>query len=652
MSHSRRSLPLTAARAAHLAVPVLLASACRAPSTPARVEPLDAEHVRALLEVRAPTTPVLAPDGALYVRDWPDGVNQIYRRDAGGTSARLSSFTDGASGFSLAPDGSRALVRANAGGNEEDQLYVVGGTRPGSESSVIEPLLERAHTVFRPHHWLANSSGFFYSANDASADDFHLYRFDFEAPGSARGTSTRVLAERGSWSVEDATDDGTRLLVARSVSASESHLFELDVRTGARRELGPAPEKGESFSNGAIGYLQGERALLVDSDAGDGRRRLWRQDLDTGQLAHALPALDAFELEDAKLDLTRSLLAVVTNEDGYGTLHVFRLPAGEEVELPPIERGVVGLTEFTGRTLVFVLSSARSPGLAFALDVPATGAARVRPLTTATAKGVDLTRLVEPELVHYRSFDGLEIPAFLYAPKGVAPGERAPWVVHFHGGPEGQHRPAFDRVAQALVASGFGVLQPNVRGSTGYGRAYHRLDDGKKRWDSVRDGAEAARWLVATGRAEAGHIAAYGGSYGGFMSVATVIEGADVFGAAIDVVGIVNFETFLEQTAGYRRALREAEYGSLADKDFLRSISPLARAQEIRCPMLIAHGLNDPRVPVGEALQLAVTLQTRGADPELYVFPDEGHGFQKLENRVLFTTRMVRFLARTIGAPR
>lgn len=626
-------------------------SACRAPSAIGSAHALDAAHVRALLEVRAPTSPVLAPDGSLYVRDWPDGVNQIYRQDlARGASTRLSSFTDGASGFSLAPDGSRVVVRANAGGNEEDQLYVALGAHGGS--SVIEPLLERAHTVFRPHVWLADSSAFFYSANDASADDFHLYRFDFDETGSARGHATELLAEPGSWSVEDATGDGTRLLVARFVSASESHLYELDTRTRALRELGPVPQPGESLSNGAIGYLAGERALLVDSDAGDGRRRLWRQELDSGHVTHALPALAVFELEDAKLDRTRSLLAVVTNEEGYGTLHVYRLPAGDEVALPPVERGVVALSEFTGRTLVYTLSSARSPGLAFALEVPESGAASVRPLTSATAEGVDLAGLVEPELVHYRSFDGLEIPAFLYAPRGVRAGERAPWVVHFHGGPEGQHRPAFDRVAQILAASGFGVLQPNVRGSTGYGRAYHRLDDGKRRWDSVRDGACAARWLVSTGRADAGHIAAYGGSYGGFMSVATAIEGADVFGAAIDVVGIVNFATFLEQTAGYRRALREAEYGELADKDFLRSISPLARAAEIRCPMLIAHGLNDPRVPVGEALQLAVTLQARGDDPELYVFPDEGHGFQKLENRVLFTTRMVRFLERTIGARR
>jgi dipeptidyl aminopeptidase/acylaminoacyl peptidase len=165
----------------------------------------------------------------------------------------------------------------------------------------------------------------------------------------------------------------------------------------------------------------------------------------------------------------------------------------------------------------------------------------------------------------------------------------------------------------------------------------------------VKDGVEAARWLVKKGYAKAGKIAAYGGSYGGFMAVATVIEGSDIFGACIDVVGIVNMKTFLEKTKDYRRKLREAEYGPLSDPEFLATISSINRIDEIKCPMLIAHGLNDPRVPVGEAMQLAVGLQKRGYDPELIFCPDEGHGFQKLENRLLFAKRMVKFLQETIG---
>ncbi|MBK7877878.1 MAG: S9 family peptidase [Planctomycetes bacterium] len=632
---------------------VLLASACAAPEPSSRPSPpavaMRVDLVRALLEVRAPSNPVRGARGELYVRDWPDGVNQVWRLEPDGARTRLTSFTDGASSFLLSPDGARLLVSAANGGNEEDQVWLLGATRTNAASSAPEPLLTRPRTVFKPQLWLRGSSSFLYVANDMSPEDFHLYRFDFEAPGSSRGASTKLSSAPGSWSAQDATAGAERVLCTRFVSESEAYAYELDARTGALAPIGPRPERGETCHTASLGYLPGERAALVESDALDGKKRVWMHDLETKRATRPLARLERYEVDETRLSDEHDLLAIVSNEGGYGVLHVFRLPGFEEVELPAMERGVVTLSDLRGGKLLFTLANAHTPGIAFELALPAEGRAVLRPVTTAATGSVDLASLRAPELVAYRSFDGLEVPAFLYVPATRRADERIPFVVHFHGGPEGQHRPGFDRTVQALVAEGFGVLQPNVRGSTGYGRDYHRLDDREKRWNSVQDGVAAARWLVEQGYAEEGRIAAYGASYGGFMSVATVIEGEGLFGAGVDVVGIVNFETFLEQTAGYRRALREAEYGSLDDRGFLRSISPLLRADEIPCPMLIAHGLNDPRVPVGEAMQLATALQRRGEDPEQLYFTDEGHGFQKLENRALFTERMLRFLARTIG---
>jgi dipeptidyl aminopeptidase/acylaminoacyl peptidase len=211
---------------------------------------------------------------------------------------------------------------------------------------------------------------------------------------------------------------------------------------------------------------------------------------------------------------------------------------------------------------------------------------------------------------------------------------------------------------QYLLSEGFGVIQPNVRGSAGYGREFVMMDDYKKRWDSVRDGVEAAAWLVKNGYATPGKISTYGGSYGGFMAVACIVEDQSrvdagtqkerLFGAGINVVGIVNVKTFLEQTSGYRRKLREVEYGPLSDPEFLKSISSIHKIDKINVPMMIAHGLNDPRVPVGEAMQLAIGLMKRGATPVQFYAPDEGHGFQKLENRLLFSKTMSRFLKENI----
>jgi dipeptidyl aminopeptidase/acylaminoacyl peptidase len=371
------------------------------------------------------------------------------------------------------------------------------------------------------------------------------------------------------------------------------------------------------------------------------------RDLATGKVTKPLPDIDAFPVEGGGINEDRSLGVVLINEGGYGSIRVVELPSFKLVRLPDMEKGVVGSVDIRGRTITFTQSNARTPGISYAFE--AGSSSDLKQITAADTQGIDLSKFSLPELITYKSFDGLEIPAFIFTPSNFKKGQPIPFVVNFHGGPEGQSRPGFGALTQFLLASGYGVMQPNVRGSVGYGREFHMLDNYKKRWDSVKDGAEAARWLVKNGYSENGRIAAYGGSYGGFMAVASVIEGADVFGASINVVGIVNMKTFLEQTKDYRRKLREAEYGPLSDPEFLATISSINRIEEIKVPMFIAHGLNDPRVPVGEAMQLAVGLQKRGYDPELLFFPDEGHGFAKLENRLLFAKRMVKFLQGTIA---
>jgi dipeptidyl aminopeptidase/acylaminoacyl peptidase len=404
----------------------------------------------------------------------------------------------------------------------------------------------------------------------------------------------------------------------------------------------------------------------MTSDLKDGMKRLYLKDLKSVAVREPIPALAKFELDGAGTNEAREFLVVVANEDGYGVTYVYSLPDFKPLPMPATEKGVTFPSNFRGSTLVWTRSNARSAGNAFAttFSKPGKGAAApvTRQLTWTEDQGIDLASFPLPELVKYPAFDGTEIPAFIYFPPGHQKGTPIPFVINYHGGPESQSRPGFSATTQYLLSRGFGILFPNVRGSTGYGRAFHMMDDYKKRWDSVRDGVDAAEWLVRAGHAMPGRIATYGGSYGGFMAVACIVEDQErvdrgarkerMFGACVDIVGVVNLKTFLEKTSGYRRKLREVEYGPLTDPDFLLSVSPIRRIDEIKVPMMIAHGLNDPRVPVGEAMQLAVALQKRGDDPELLYFPDEGHGFQKLENRILFGEQMVKFLSRTIGKGR
>lgn len=600
------------------------------------------------LRIRAPGSPTIAPDGSVYVRDWPEGVNQLYRRAPGAPIdaplQRLTDFADGLSGYSLSPDGARIVLSAAVGGSEQNNLYLLDAA-----TGQITTLFEDPEIVYSFQQWLPDSSGFVFTANDDNPRDFHIYVYDF-----AGAKARKILAQTGSWSVSDVSRDATRFLTMRYVSVSDSRAFELDTVTWNLMPIAPAPEGRTAFVS-PVGYMPGEGSILISSDFEDGTRRLYvytPTDDMRGVARRALPGLDDYELDGAGVNLERTLLSTTHNEGGYSTPRLFRLPDMTPVPLPRMERGVVFGGSIRDGRVVWTLNNARTPGIAYAWDVPAEDeqGAPARPITVRMdGEPIDLSRFRLPELVTYTSFDGLEIPAFLYLPEGAAPGKPVPFVINYHGGPEGQSRPTFNATVQYLVANGYGVMLPNVRGSTGYGRDFHMLDNYTRRWDSVKDGVEAARWLVEQGYAKKGKIAAYGGSYGGFMACATIIEGGDLFGASINVVGIVNFVTFLEQTRGYRQALREAEYGPLTDRPFLESISPIKRIDEIRVPMLIAHGLNDPRVPVGEAMQLATELQKRGHDPELLFFHDEGHGFAKLENRVLFNERMVRFLNQHIG---
>jgi dipeptidyl aminopeptidase/acylaminoacyl peptidase len=266
-------------------------------------------------------------------------------------------------------------------------------------------------------------------------------------------------------------------------------------------------------------------------------------------------------------------------------------------------------------------------------------------VTLAGGIGVDSGELSEPEHIQYPTFDGRQIPGLFYqSPAAQGP---APCVVFVHGGPEGQYRPTFQPMVQGLVAAGFAVLAPNVRGSSGYGRTYLHLDDVRQRMDSVADLAYAVHWLRDTGRADPKRIAVYGGSYGGFMVLAALTTYPDLWAAGVDLVGIANFVTFLENTGPWRRHLREAEYGSLErDREFLEEISPINRVERIRAPLLVIHGANDPRVPIGEAEQMVSRLRSLGRTVEFLRLEDEGHQIAKLKNKLVAFPMAVDFLKR------
>jgi dipeptidyl aminopeptidase/acylaminoacyl peptidase len=268
-------------------------------------------------------------------------------------------------------------------------------------------------------------------------------------------------------------------------------------------------------------------------------------------------------------------------------------------------------------------------------------------LTQSSLAGIPQSSFVEPELIRYKTFDGRQIPAWYYRPQNgsLSNGRGFPVIVNVHGGPEGQAQPGFNGVNQYFLSRGYAVLAPNVRGSTGYGKTFTHLDDVEKREDSVKDLAAAVEWLKTQGGADPKRIAVTGGSYGGYMTLAAITLYPDLWAAAIDTVGIANFESFLKNTSGYRRKLREVEYGTLErDLEFLKSVSPLFKVDRIKTPLMVIHGKNDPRVPYTEAEQIVEALRKRGSPVEYKLFDDEGHGVNKLSNRLIVYPLMADFL--------
>ena len=335
------------------------------------------------------------------------------------------------------------------------------------------------------------------------------------------------------------------------------------------------------------------------------------------------------------------------NVDGYSRLDLHdpqTLTLVRRLGLP--DEGVVDPVRLSddGRRLAFGFSSPRSAWEAWHTDL---GSGEAVALTRSPTR-VDPDALTRPTLRRLSSFDGESVPYFLFEPATEPPW---PVVVEVHGGPEAQRRPMWFPVVQYLVASGFAVAQPNVRGSTGYGKRYEHLDDGARRLDSVRDMTALQEELVRDPRVDGERIVLYGGSYGGYMVLAGLAFEPERWAAGIAVVAISSLVTFLRNTSDYRRAYREREYGSLEhDLDFLTAVSPLTHVERMQAPLLLIHGANDPRVPLSEAEQLHRVLLERGVRCELLVYADEGHGLQKLHNKLDAYPKAVAFLEDVLRA--
>lgn len=435
----------------------------------------------------------------------------------------------------------------------------------------------------------------------------------------------------GGWQPEDWSPDDRKMVVLEMVSVNESYLWLIDAGTGEKTELTPR-RVGQQIAYSAARFSKDGKGLYLTSDQGSEFQRLVYFDLATKQSKVLTPDIP-WDVDEFALSWDGKKIALVTNEDGLGVLHVLDSASGKATSLPKLPTGVIGQLFWhrNNRDLGFSFTSARSTFDCYSVDV--TSGKVDRWTTSETA--VPTEQFSNAELIRWKSFDGKTISGFLYPPPAKFTGKR-PVLIDIHGGPEGQTRPDFlGRYNYFVNELGIALILPNVRGSTGYGKTFVKLDNGFFRQDSYKDIGALMDWIGTRADLDGNRIAVTGGSYGGHMTLAISTFYSDRIRCSIDVVGMSNLVTFLEHTEAYRRDLRRVEYGDERDpkmRDFLESIAPMNNIQKIQKPMLVVAGKNDPRVPVSESDQIAAALKEQGTPVWYIMAKDEGHGYRKKTN--------------------
>lgn len=542
----------------------------------------------------------------------------------GGARTQITFYDEPVGGGSWSRDGRTLVFSRDAGGDEFTQLFRMD--LPGGE---VTRLTDGGRSQNGGVRWSTRDDRIAYGSTRRNGTDRDLYVMDPRDPATDRRVAE---LEGGGWSVQDWSPDDRELMLLEYISVNQSRLWRLDLTSGARQPV-LADSPGDSVAFGNARYARDGRGLYFLSDAGSEFRRLAYLDFASGRQTVLTPGL-AWDVAGFDLAPDGARIALSTNEAGTSRVYLLDTRTRRLRPLRQVPVGIVGGLEWRrqGSEIGFTLSTARTSADAYSLDV-ATGV--LTRWTESETGGLNTAELPEPELVRWRSFDGLEISGFLYRPPARFTGRR-PVLISIHGGPEGQSRPGFlGRTNYFLMELGVAILLPNVRGSTGYGKTFVKLDNGMRREDSVRDIGALLDWIAGRGDLDATRVMVTGGSYGGYMTLAVATLYDDRICCSLDVVGISNFTSFLERTEAYRRDLRRVEYGDERDpamRAYFDSIAPLHRASRITRPLFVVQGANDPRVPRHEAEQMVAAVK-RNNGPVWYLLAmDEGHGFRKKEN--------------------
>jgi len=600
---------------------------------PRPFDPALTRRVQSMMDVRAPGMGVLSDDGKRLFFTWSvTGTNQVWRLDGPDRfPVQLTGGDDRTAVVDVTPDGKTLVLSRDRKGEENPGVYLMpadGG------APVVVQHLEKVQTfasLLSPDgRWL------YYGANDRKPDAYAVYRYEL-----ASGKKELLVEEPGLWRAADVRDDGT-LLLSKSTGSLTSEWWERDPASGKLTPLLGVGE-GEKGEYDAA-YAAQPGTLLVQTPKLGEFRRLYRLPRG-GKLEPVTPDLK-WDVSSFSIDRARARLTYTVNEAGYTRLFALDARTYRPLKVPAFpgaEHVFAGAATRSGRLQTLGIVTPTAPRASYVLDWQTGKLAR---WVVPSAPEIDTSRFVAASLETYPARDGTPIPIFVRRPARCA-ADPCPVVIEFHGGPEGQAEPGFSPNAQLYLDEGFVYAEPNVRGSDGYGRSWIDADNGPKRLAVITDIEDAARWARKTFAKDGKEpkVAITGGSYGGYSALVGMTMFAGAYDVGVSVVGIANLVTFLENTAPYRRILRATEYGDPEkDREALVKLSPTSYVDRVKAPLLVLQGANDPRVPVGEAVQIHDALAARGLPVELVIYPDEGHGAGKRENRVHMIGKELLFL--------
>ncbi|WP_409275195.1 alpha/beta fold hydrolase [Neobacillus sp. SCS-31] len=588
--------------------------------------------IQPFLHVRTAKKPIYHPEGTKisFITDYT-GLPQVWELSMNGGWPSQNSFTEERIMFvSYIAGTSKRIIGMDAGVNEKQQLFLL------NDDGTLVPLTDSPDHI---HHYGGSSpdgSWIAWASNRRNAAQFDIYIQNLETL-----EFKKIFEGDGMYHAVKWSPDGQSLLIDRVNTNLDNDLGLLNLESGEVSWL--TTHEGEAkFENPEFSKDGKDIYVLTNKDREFAALAAIK--VATKELAW----LDEreWDLEGLAISKDKSVLAYTVNEGGISKGVLYHLEPGS-IETWETPAGVITELSFSpdSKKLAYVLNGATQPSDIWELEIESKNTRR---LTFVSSLPVVEEQLIAPELITFTSFDGLEVPAFYYRPKNAE--GKLPVVVFVHGGPESQIRAVYNPFLQYFLSRGYAVCTPNVRGSTGYGKSYSHLDDVRKRMDSVKDLVALVEWLKEEGNADPDKIAVMGRSYGGFMVLAAITHYPKLWAAAIDIVGISSFRTFLENTSVWRRKLREAEYGSIeADGDFFDEIDPLYRTKDIECPVMMLHGANDPRVPIEETEQMVNELKARNHPVQYIRFEDEGHFFVKLKNNITAYTGVADFLDEHIG---